>query len=153
MELIIIFYRKQQQTKTIAHVQYIKILARLQGFLVVIFMFGLVFFVLKSLLGIARHWSHEKFAILSLTPRSHVRILIHRTWAIENELTNNLNITLHELFKSLSEYRKLIVIHSKYLHSDNFVLIIVYVKHDMKVLILSIFYLYVTYTSISGVKF
>ena len=28
--------------------------------------FGLVFFVLKSLLGIARQWSHEKFAILSL---------------------------------------------------------------------------------------
>ena len=29
--------------------------------------FGLVFFVLKSLLGIARQWSREKFAIL--TPR------------------------------------------------------------------------------------
>ena len=28
--------------------------------------FGLVFFVLKSLLGIARRWSHEKFSILSL---------------------------------------------------------------------------------------
>ena len=44
--------------------------------------FGLVFFVLKSLLGIARQWSREKFAILSLKPRSHVRILIYRTWAI-----------------------------------------------------------------------
>ena len=43
--------------------------------------FGLV---LKSLLGIARPWSHdqETFAILFLKPRSHVRILIHRTWAI-----------------------------------------------------------------------
>ena len=30
--------------------------------------FGLVFFVLKTLLGIARQWSHEKIAILSLTP-------------------------------------------------------------------------------------
>ena len=30
--------------------------------------FGLVFFVLKSLLGIARQWSHEKFAILTLKP-------------------------------------------------------------------------------------
>ena len=60
-----------------AHIQYIKILTRLRGFPVVIFIFGLVFFVLKSLLGIARHWSHEKFAILSLMPRSHVRILIH----------------------------------------------------------------------------
>ena len=36
--------------------------------------FGLVFFVLKFLLGIARHWSREKFAILTLKPGSHVRI-------------------------------------------------------------------------------
>ena len=44
----------------------------------------LVFFVLKSLLGIARQWSREKFAVLSLNPRSHFRILIYRTWAICN---------------------------------------------------------------------
>ena len=44
--------------------------------------FGLVFFVLKSLLGIARQWSREKFAILTLQPRSHVRVLINRRWAI-----------------------------------------------------------------------
>ena len=31
--------------------------------------FGLLFFFLRSILGIARQWSHEKFAILSLTPR------------------------------------------------------------------------------------
>ena len=31
--------------------------------------FALVFFVLKSLLGIVRQWSHEKFAILTLKPR------------------------------------------------------------------------------------
>ena len=31
--------------------------------------FGLVFFVLKSLLGIARQGSREKFAILSLKPQ------------------------------------------------------------------------------------
>ena len=37
--------------------------------------FGFVFFVLKFLLGIARQWSYEKFAILTLKPRSHVRIL------------------------------------------------------------------------------
>ena len=36
--------------------------------------FGLIFFVLKSLLGIVRQWSREKFAILSLKPRSNVRI-------------------------------------------------------------------------------
>ena len=44
--------------------------------------FGLVFFVLKSLLGIARQWSHEKFAILTLKPRILVKILVYRTWAI-----------------------------------------------------------------------
>ena len=32
--------------------------------------------------GIARQWSCEKFAILTPKPRSHVRILIYRTWAI-----------------------------------------------------------------------
>ena len=36
--------------------------------------FGLVFFFLKSILGIARQWNHEKFEIFSLKPRSHVRI-------------------------------------------------------------------------------
>ena len=41
-------------------------------------MFGLGFFVLKSLLGIVRQWSHEKCAILSVKPPSHVRILIYK---------------------------------------------------------------------------
>ena len=51
--------------------------------------FGLVYlFVLKSLLGIARQWSREKFAMLSLKPRSHVIFLIYRTWAITNQKTN-----------------------------------------------------------------
>ena len=36
----------------------------------------------KSLLGIAGQWSREKLAVLSLNPRSHVRILIKPTWAI-----------------------------------------------------------------------
>ena len=66
----------------IAHVRYMKILTWLRGFLVIIFIFGLVFFVLKSLLEIARQWSHEKFAILTPKPRSHVRIFIYRTRAI-----------------------------------------------------------------------
>ena len=39
--------------------------------------FGLVFFVLRTLQGIARQWSPEKFAILTLKPCSHVRILIY----------------------------------------------------------------------------
>ena len=40
---------------------------------------GLVFFVLKPLLGIARQWSREKFPILSLKPGSHVRLSIYQT--------------------------------------------------------------------------
>ena len=38
-------------------------------------LFGLVFFVLKSLLGIAKQLSREEFAILPLKPRSHIRII------------------------------------------------------------------------------
>ena len=36
--------------------------------------FGLVLFVPKSLLGIARQWRREKFAIFSIKPRSLVTI-------------------------------------------------------------------------------
>ena len=52
--------------------------------------FGLVFFVLKFLLGIAGKWSRKrgkknekkkKTAVLTLKPWSHVRILTYRTWA------------------------------------------------------------------------
>ena len=63
--------------------------------------FGLVFFVLKSLLGIARQWSLEKFAILTLKPRSRVRILIYRTWAILTDmrcLDASDRVVLHALF-------------------------------------------------------
>ena len=41
-----------------------------------------LFFLRSSLLGIARRWSREKFAILTLKPRSHVRIFVYRMWAI-----------------------------------------------------------------------
>ena len=44
--------------------------------------FGVVFFVFKSLLGTERQKKLEKFAILTRKPRSHVRILIYRTWLI-----------------------------------------------------------------------
>ena len=44
--------------------------------------FGVVFFVTRSLLGIERQKRLEKFAILTRKPRSHVRILICRTWLI-----------------------------------------------------------------------
>ena len=45
------------------------------------FMFGFVFFVRKCLLGKARQWNSQKFAILSLKPRSHFRSLIYRALA------------------------------------------------------------------------
>ena len=48
--------------------------------------FGVVFFVSKSLLGIERQRKLEKFAILTPKPRSHVRILIYRTWPIDYKL-------------------------------------------------------------------
>ena len=35
--------------------------------------FRVVFFVLKSLLGIMRQWSREKFAILTFAPRAYQR--------------------------------------------------------------------------------
>ena len=44
--------------------------------------FGVVFFVAKSLLGIERQEKLEKFAIFSRKPWSHVRILIDQTWPI-----------------------------------------------------------------------
>ena len=45
---------------------------------------GLVFFLPKSLLSIARQWSREKFAILLLKYQSQGSILIYQTWAIDS---------------------------------------------------------------------
>ena len=44
--------------------------------------FGVVFFVFKSLLGIAGQKQLEKFAILARKPGCHVKIMIYRTWPI-----------------------------------------------------------------------
>ena len=46
--------------------------------------FGVVFFVSKSLFEIDRQKKPKKFTILTRKPRSQVRILIYRTWAIQN---------------------------------------------------------------------
>ena len=46
--------------------------------------FGVVCFVSKSLLGIERQKKVKKFAILTRKPRSHIRILIYRTWPIKH---------------------------------------------------------------------
>ena len=47
--------------------------------------FGVVFFVSKSRLGIEGQRKLEKFAILTRKTRSHARILIYRTWPIGNK--------------------------------------------------------------------
>ena len=49
--------------------------------------FGVVFFVSNSPLGIERQKKREKFAILTRKPRSHARILIYRTWPIASFTT------------------------------------------------------------------
>ena len=50
--------------------------------------FGVVFFVSKSLLGIEGQKKLEKFAILTRKPRSHGRILKYRTWPIHSVWLN-----------------------------------------------------------------
>ena len=62
----------------IAHAWCIKILTWLRGFLVIFLYLVCFFFTLRSFRGIARQWSREKFEnlILSLKPRSYVRILL-----------------------------------------------------------------------------
>ena len=46
--------------------------------------FGVVFLVSKSLLGIEGQRKLEKFAILTRKPQSHAGILIYRTWPIRD---------------------------------------------------------------------
>ena len=48
--------------------------------------FGVVFFVSKSLLGIERQKKLEKLSSLTRKPRSHVSILIYRTSVVENSM-------------------------------------------------------------------
>ena len=60
--------------------------------------FGVVFFVSKSPLGIEGQKKLEKFAILTRKPRSHARILIYRTWPIL------VNITPEEFEMISAEY-------------------------------------------------
>ena len=58
----------------IAHFRYMKILTWFRSF-PVICLYMVWSLWLKSLLGIVRQWSRGKFAILTLKPRSHVRII------------------------------------------------------------------------------
>ena len=83
-------YILHKNVKSPDYFRYIKILTWLRGFLVIFFFIGLVFFVLKSLMGIARQWSRKKIAILTLKPPSHVRILICRTLAISPDYCDSI---------------------------------------------------------------
>ena len=51
--------------------------------------FGVVFFVSKSLLGIEGQKKLEKFAIFTRKPQSRARILIYRTWPIIDKFCDN----------------------------------------------------------------
>ena len=51
-----------------------------------------IFALVFSLLVIARQWSREKFAILSLKPRNRVRILIYQTCAVTITITITITI-------------------------------------------------------------
>ena len=62
--------------------------------------------MLSSLLGIARQWSRENFAILTLKRRSHVRILIYQTWAIELARQPGASSLLTQLVRALQRYRR-----------------------------------------------
>ena len=62
-------------------IKYSNMTPRLSGHISV---FGLVFFVLWSLLRIARQWSYEQFAILSMKPWSHFGILTYGMWSIDD---------------------------------------------------------------------
>ena len=63
--------------------------------------FGLVFFVLKSLLGIARQWSRKK----NWKPQSHVRSLIYRSGAISHRVCSH-NPSLPALFPVARDHWK-----------------------------------------------
>ena len=47
----------------------------------------LYFFWIKSLVGINKEKNTRKFEFFSRKPRSHVRILIYRSWAIDHNLS------------------------------------------------------------------
>ena len=69
--------------------------------------FGVVFFVSKSPLGIERQKKLVKFAILTRKPRSHARILLYRTWPIENcgqSLTSCCYHSWKEAIESVSSF-------------------------------------------------
>ena len=90
---------------------------RLSGYISI---FGLVFFVTKSLLGIARQWTREKLAILSLKPWSHVRILINPTWAITKIAFDvHFKILVREVLKSIHRYANLCLWHFTHLQCSH----------------------------------
>ena len=62
--------------------------------------FRVVFFVFESLLGIERQKKLKKFTILTRKPRSHVRVLIYRTWSIPKRNLDTKKTTLMFLLQA-----------------------------------------------------
>ena len=73
------YFLSELQNRPRSIYQYSNMAPRLSGQTSI---FGVVFFVFESLLGIERQKKLKIFTILTRKPRSHVRILIYRTWAI-----------------------------------------------------------------------
>ena len=76
---------------------------------------GLVFFMIKCLQGITGERSGEKFVLLSLKPRSHVRILLNPTWAV-NKIAFDVHfkILVREVPKWIHRYANLCLLHFTY---------------------------------------
>ena len=78
--------------------------------------FGVVFFVSKSLLGIVRIKKLNKFTNLTRKPRSHVRLLIYRTWPIKSpfwygiQVLSTIVYNMHRFL--LTIFEKHIVLHN-----------------------------------------
>ena len=71
--------------------------------------FGVIFFVFKSLLGIERQKKLRKFTFFTRKPRRHVRILIYRTSPIVcANLTSNA-VIFKRLSKELQMYTSLLI--------------------------------------------
>ena len=80
--------------------------------------FGVVFFVSESLLGIEGQKKLEKFAILTRKPRSRARILIYRTWPIEDGDRKILDARASMIWDNFSILRTICAILTSYIRAD-----------------------------------
>ena len=88
----------QETSRSITHVRCIKILTGLRGFNCKYFKIPL------SEKTWTQRLTQNKYGKMTLQPRSHVRILIYRTWTIQNEL--KLSAPYTNIFKFISELQQ-----------------------------------------------